>query len=94
MYLEPLARWVDRFGRDQVLILLSEDLDADTPGSYARVLRFLRLPPYGLPAFPRYNRQPSAQMDPATREGLLSLYRPHNARLEAYLGMDLSAWNR
>ena len=94
MYLEPLARWIEGFGRDQVLILLSEDLDAEPGASYARVLEFLGLPPHELSAFPRYNREPSTSMDPATRERLVSLYREHNARLEAYLGLDLSAWNR
>ena len=33
-------------------------------------------------------------MQPATRARLLDYFRPHNERLAALLGMDLSAWNR
>jgi O-antigen/teichoic acid export membrane protein len=94
LYLEPLTRWVEQFGSDRVLVLLNEDLDADPSGTYERLLHFLGLPSHEPPAFPRYNYEPSAPMNPETRKWLERFYRPYNDQLGAYLGLDLSLWGR
>ncbi len=44
-YAPQLARWFDAFGRDQVLVLLAEELRSDGPGQYRRVLEFLGVDP-------------------------------------------------
>src|SRR5947207_13676717 len=44
-YAEQLERWFAAFPPEQLLVLLTDDLAADTPGTYRRVLRFLRVDP-------------------------------------------------
>ena len=40
-FADQLARYVELFGRDMVHVIVHEDLVRDTPGEYARLLRFL-----------------------------------------------------
>jgi hypothetical protein len=54
-YAEQLGRYLDRFGRDQVHVILFDDFAADPATSYSRLLDFLRLPDDGRGAFPRRN---------------------------------------
>lgn len=43
-YAPQVQRWFDRFGREQVKVLLLDDLRADPAGTYDSVLRWLDLP--------------------------------------------------
>ena len=54
-YAEQLARYLDRFGRDQVHVVVFDDFAADPAASYAGLLTFLGLPPDPRGAFPRRN---------------------------------------
>jgi hypothetical protein len=42
-YSEQVGRWIDQFGRDNVMVLLSSDLRDDLEGSAREVFRFLGL---------------------------------------------------
>jgi hypothetical protein len=42
---EQLQRWLDKFGRDQVHVIVYDDFMRATPGEYAKVLRFLDVDP-------------------------------------------------
>jgi hypothetical protein len=86
-YLDHLEPWLDRFDRSQLLFLASETFYRDPAGSYARILDFLGLPPYRLPAYDVFNDRPSQGMDDLVRAELRAYYRPHNAALAARLGM-------
>ena len=69
-YADQLERWLGLFPRDQVLILVSEDFFADTPGVVGQILDFLDLrrrcpatPAFGSPtraATSRWSRLPGA----------------------------------
>lgn len=54
-YAEQLQRYLDRFGRRQVHVIVFDDFAADPAATYARLLDFLGLPDEGRAAFPRRN---------------------------------------
>lgn len=86
-YLEHLEPWLDRFDRSQLLFLPSETLYRDPAGCYARVLDFVGLPAYELPAYDVFNDRPSKGMDDPVRAELSAYYRPYNEALARRLGM-------
>jgi hypothetical protein len=88
-YAEQLERWFEVFPREQLLVLATEELAADTAGAYARVLRFLGVEPYDLDEYPRVYRQEYGQMRPETRRRLADTFAEPNRRLSALLGRDL-----
>ncbi|MFB9695784.1 sulfotransferase domain-containing protein [Amorphoplanes digitatis] len=87
-YLEHLTPWLDHFDRGQLLFVASEALYREPAATYARILDFIGLPPYELPAYDVFNDRPSAGMDDAVRAELTAYYRPHNAALADRLGMS------
>ncbi|WP_372339003.1 sulfotransferase domain-containing protein [Actinoplanes sp. RD1] len=86
-YLEHLEPWLQRFPRQQLLFVPSETLYADPAATYAKVLRFIGLPPHELDSYEVFNGRKSAPMDPAIRAELTDYYRPYNAALAERLGM-------
>ena len=89
-YADLLPAWFDRFGRDRVLVLVSEEFYADPAAAYATVLAFLGLPAHELGSYPAYNfREPTERMRDATRAELEASFAPENRRLEELLGREL-----
>jgi hypothetical protein len=86
-YLEHLEPWLAAFDRSRMLFLPSETFYRSPAESYARVLDFLELPQFRLPAYDVFNDRPSAGMDAALRAELTAHFRPHNQALAARLGM-------
>lgn len=86
-YLNHLEPWLSRFDRSQLLFVASETFYRSPGESYARILDFIGLPPYRLPAYDVHNDRPSKGMDEAVRAELTAFYRPHNAALADRLGM-------
>jgi hypothetical protein len=86
-YLAHLEPWLSRFDPSQLLFLASETFYRAPAESYARILDFIGLPPYELPAYDVHNDRPSAGMDAAVRAELTAFYRPHNAALAKRLDM-------
>jgi O-antigen/teichoic acid export membrane protein len=88
-YVDYLQAWVERFGRDRVLVLISEDFFQDPAREYARTLEFLGLAPHS-PVYEAHNYHPMQRgIDPATREELDAFFEPFTKRLEDYLGLSL-----
>jgi hypothetical protein len=93
IYLEPLQRWLSGFPRDRVWIGSSERFFMDPQSVYDDVLRFLGLPPHRLKDPAVVEGNPATRpLPPATRAGLQVRFKPHNARLEAFLGTTFG-WN-
>lgn len=90
-YLEHLGAWLDRFPREQVLVMCTEEMAVDPTAAFRQVERFLGLPPYAGVGLVRYNERPTprAGVGPRTYRWLSDYYRPHNAALYAALGRDL-----
>jgi hypothetical protein len=86
VYVDQLARWLDAFPPDQLLVVPSERLYVAAQAEIGRVLAFLGLPP-NLPESYRRPRSPGyPPMDAATRRELLDYFAPHNRRLYDLLG--------
>jgi len=88
-YAEQLERWFEAFPREQLLVLLSEDLATDTAGTYRRVLEFLGVEARGLGSYPRIFEREYEGMSPETRRSLEGEFAEPNRRLAKLLGRDL-----
>jgi hypothetical protein len=86
-YLEHLEPWLSAFDRSQLLVVPSETLYRTPAPTYGRILEFIGLPPYELPAYDVFNDRPSRGMDDGVRAELSAYYRPYNAALSERLGM-------
>jgi hypothetical protein len=88
-YAEQLERWLDAFPREQLLVLFTEELAADTAGTYRRVLDFLGVDARGLDSYPRIFEREYGGMDPVTRIRLEGEFAEPNRRLEELLEREL-----
>ncbi len=89
VYLPQLENWLSVFPREQLLVLRSEDLYADVQGTFDRTCEFLGIDPFELPSRPTFNASGRSTMPEDCRAELAAYYRPHNSRLESFLGRDL-----
>jgi len=88
-YAEQLERWFGSFPSEQLLVLLTDELAADTGATYERVLEFLGVDARGLDSYPRIFEREYAGMDPATRSQLQDEFAEPNRRLAELLGREL-----
>jgi tetratricopeptide (TPR) repeat protein len=88
LYLYKLKPWIEILGREQFLILKSEDFYLNTRENMEQVFKFLDLP--GCPSnnYPKVNSGSYQDADPALREILIKYFAPYNRQLENYLGME------
>jgi Sulfotransferase domain len=89
LYADQLERWLAHFERDQLLVLMSDELHGDPVGTMTEVTRFLGLPDWEARAYPLRGVQEYASMAPETRARLRSRFEPHDRRLAELLGRDL-----
>lgn len=94
IYADQLKLWLDRFSRDQMLVLKSEDLYENPPRIMKRVQQFLHLPLVELTDHRKHNQALYPAMDPALRKRLADYFEAPNARLfELLRDMD-EGWTR
>ena len=98
-YDEQLPRWLERYPRDRVLILRSDELFADPATSVAQLEQFAHLDPWTHGSFRNWStpgaagapKFPTPTVKAADRDALDELrdhYRPHNERLAELLGVE------
>jgi len=88
-YATYLPAWVERFGRDRVLVIVSERFYADPAREYHRALAFLGLSSHDA-TYVAHNARPlTSDLDPATRDELDRFFEPHTRELERFLGEEL-----
>lgn len=92
-YCEQLARWLQFFPREQLLILKSEDLFQDPALLYEKVLDFLGLPPCDNVRFEKMNPGAYTELNPELRNRLESYFRPENEKLYKLLDVNLG-WDK
>jgi len=92
-YAEQLERWLERFPREQLLTLTSDELLADPGGSMETVARFLGVPAWRAASYPLRGVREYGTMPPETRERLARTFAPENERLEQLVGHALP-WTR
>jgi len=86
IYVNQLEIWLRFFSREQILILKSEDLYADSSTVLRHVLEFLNLPAWEPKEYMNYNPAGYPRMNPNTKKRLTDYFEPHNQRLYKYLG--------
>lgn len=91
-YVDQLKRWMNFFPREQFLILESESYYHDPITGINQVCDFLHLPEWN----DEYTKEPShpyPKMEGHMRERLIQYFKPHNEKLEDYLGVNFN-WDR
>jgi len=88
-YAEQLTRLFELFPREQVLILISEDLFSKPSFVFQRVLDFLDLPEWHPTQYRTLNQGDYSGMPSQTRQRLVSYFKPYNAQLEELLKIKL-----
>jgi hypothetical protein len=90
IYQLQLERWLTHVPRERMLIVQSERWFRDPPAVMAEVCDFLELPRLAdLPRVMRNRNKPHDPFDADVLARLRAFYRPHNAALAEFLGMDL-----
>jgi hypothetical protein len=98
-YDEQLPRWLERYPRDRVLILRSDELFADPATSVAQLEQFAHLDPWTHGSFRNWStpsaagtpKFPTPTVKAADRDALDELrdhYQPHNERLAELLRVE------
>ena len=92
IYVDQLLRWFEYFGKEQMLILKSEDFFARPVETLKVVLTFLDLPDWQPEAPELQQRRHSGtyiqKLDPSTRQRLEAYFEPYNQRLYECLDVD------
>ncbi|WP_293356312.1 MULTISPECIES: sulfotransferase [unclassified Microcoleus] len=87
LYFYFIEKWMAVFPREQFLILRSEDFYANPAATLTQVFEFLGVPDYPLAEYPNYNPGSYNPISDDLRQTLAEFFRPHNQKLEEYLGM-------
>lgn len=89
-YARFLERWYRGFPKEQLLVLLSEDLYRDPQSTLDRVFRFLGLAPHRLTDPQPWNAAPRSPMAEGTRRRLEEHFRPWNEQFVELTGVQPS----
>lgn len=87
-YAEQLQRWLQRFPRDRLLAISSEQFFESPHSEYQRVLDFLGLARIDLGSYRKQNTGTYDGMDSGLRERLEAYFEPHNQRLYELVERD------
>ncbi|MEM8673041.1 MAG: tetratricopeptide repeat protein [Cyanobacteria bacterium P01_G01_bin.67] len=88
LYIYKIKPWIELLGREQFLILKSEDFYLDPVKNMETVFEFLKLPNCTLENYPQVNPGTYNQVDFKLRKTLSDYFAPYNQQLEEYLGMN------
>jgi tetratricopeptide (TPR) repeat protein len=90
LYVYFIEKWMAVFPREQFLILKSEDFYGNPAATLTQVFEFLGVPDYPLPEYRNYNPGSYNPISDDLRQRLADFFRPHNQKLEEYLGMTFN----
>ena len=86
LYVYPLERWMNLFPREQFLILTNEDLAQYPKETMKQAFDFLGLPECNSIDYQPRNVGSYPQIDENLLSRLSNFFRPHNQRLEEFMG--------
>jgi tetratricopeptide (TPR) repeat protein len=92
LYIYQIKVWMELLGREQFLILKSEEFYSNPDQEMAKVLAFLGLPNCPLDKYPQVNEGSYDAVEPKLRKTLADYFHPYNQQLEEYLGIKFD-WN-
>ena len=87
-YLEQLQAWLERFPRDRMLVIGSEDFFRNPGPVVQRVHAFLGLPRWISPAIVKHNAGRYPPIQEATRRRLVEHFEEPSRRLSRFLDVD------
>ena len=90
LYYYKLKPWIETLGREQFLILKSEDFYQDPASEMSKVHQFLGLANCTLEKYPKVNAGTYSEADSSLRDTLIEYFAPYNQQLEEYLGMKFN----
>jgi hypothetical protein len=96
-YAQHLARWLEHFRREQLLVLMTQELDLDPVAVMERVWQFLGLEPFPEEDFPHLHVGGDQERDAHVEEQVARLrheFAAHDEELERLLGRRLPWRNR
>lgn len=88
-YAVQLARWLQVFPREQLMVVCAEELFDKPRLALESLARFLDLTEYDTQSFPRRNSREYDALEPPVRARLDEHFAPHNERLFQLLGREL-----
>ena len=88
LYYYKIKPWIETLGREQFLILKSEDFYLNPIDNMERVFEFLGLPGCTLKHYPKVNAGSYSDVDPQIKQTLSDYFAPYNRQLEEYLGIE------
>ena len=88
LYIYKIRPWIETLGREQFLILKSEDFYLNPLENMVQVFQFLNLPNCPLNNYPKVNAGAYDKVDSEIRKTLAEYFAPYNQQLESYLGME------
>jgi hypothetical protein len=89
-YAEQLKRWLEYFPKEQMLVILNDELRSDKMGVLNRICCFLNIACFNfLPDECRDFTSLYRPMKREVRDMLIDYYRPHNESLEELLQVKL-----
>jgi hypothetical protein len=89
MYADQLERWLAVLPREQLLVVITDELGERPAETYASILAFLGAAPHELADYPRVFDREYQPMRAVTRAMLAERFAEPNRRLEALLGREL-----
>ncbi len=89
-YFYFIKEWMNVFPREQVLVLKSEEMYENPAATMKQVFEFLAVPNYQLSEYKNYFYGSYSRQEEEIRNSLSELLKPHNQRLEDYLGMQFN----
>lgn len=90
LYIYKVRAWMELLGREQFLILKSEDFYDHPLDNMSKVFNFLGLADFPLDNYPQVNAGSYNQVDSELRQTLVDYFTPYNQELEDYLGMEFN----
>ena len=90
LYIYKIRPWIELLGREQFLILKSEEFYSNPLKVMSNVFQFLDLPDCPLNNYPKVNSGSYQPVDPELRNTIAEYFAPYNHQLEEYLGMEFN----
>jgi Sulfotransferase domain len=90
VYVEQIKNWLDYFPREQLLILKSEDFQANPGKVFSEVLDFLDISASAIKEYEMNNVEDYSNMPTAIEQELIGYFKPYNQQLSDLLNEDFS----
>ena len=92
-YANQLEVWFEKFQKNQLLMISTEDLAQKTDQVLTKVFEFLDLPYFKIRDFTKQNKREYPPMNDETRKLLIEFYKPHNEKLYSLINQHFD-WDK